>query len=156
MTARDDPAERRRKAGDPEKGEMTVLVKNESGSDYRFAGHSNSKIIVAGATQLLSDDEWDSVVSSKRGPGQLNPQALPVSATVNASVTPAPAYALATRVDDVGGSPDVTYVGEADPGTATAAALWRVKRLTDDGSEFTTVEWAGTGTFDQVWDDRAS
>lgn len=138
---------------------MTVLVKNESGSDYRFAGHSNSKIIVAGATQLLSDDEWDSVVSSKRGPGQLNPQPLPVDASVTVppvTVTPAPAYALATRVDDVGGSPDVTYVGEADPGTLTSAASWRVKRLTDDGSEFTTVEWAGTGTFNQVWDNRAS
>lgn len=138
---------------------MTVLVKNESGSDYRFAGHSNSKIIVAGATQLLSDDEWDSVVSSKRGPGQLNPQPLPVDASVTVppvTVDPAPAYALAVRTDDVGGSPDVMYVGEADPGTATSAALWRVKRVTDDGTEFVTIQWAAAGAFTQIWDDRTS
>lgn len=108
---------------------------------------------------MLSDEEWATVPTAKRGVGYLNPQPLPVDATVNipsVNVTPAPAYALATRVDDVGGTPDITYVGEADPGSLTANPVWRVKRITDDGSEFTTVQWAGTGVFDQIWDDRAS
>lgn len=138
---------------------MAVLVKNESSSPYVFEGSSGRRQIAAGDTQLVSDEEWATVISAKRGPGQLNPQALPVDATVNipsVNVTPAPAYALATRVDDTHGTPDITYVGEADPGSLTSAAVWRVKRITDDGTEFTTVQWAGTGVFDQIWDDRAS
>jgi hypothetical protein len=62
----------------------------------------------------------------------------------------------AVRVDDVGGTPDVSYVGEADPGTTTAAAAWRIKRLTDDGIDIT-IDWAaGDAQFDKIWDDRLS
>ena len=53
---------------------------------------------------------------------------------------------------------DVTYIGEALPGTATTAAKWRVKRITVDGST-TTIEFAlnadDIADFDQVWDDGA-
>jgi hypothetical protein len=49
---------------------------------------------------------------------------------------------------------DVDYVGEAAIGTTTAAASWRVKKL-DSTSGFV-VTWAGTGAFDQVWDNRGS
>lgn len=135
---------------------MAVLVTNESGSDYRFAGHSNQKIIVAGATQMLSDAEWDSVVAAKRGPGQLNPQDLPVSVVIPPiTTTPAPPYALALLLDDTeaGG---ISYVGEADPGTATAAAAWRIKKLIETGPDVA-VTWAdGDSDFDNVWDNRAS
>ena len=46
--------------------------------------------------------------------------------------------------------PDVMYVGEAAPGTASSSASWRVKKITA-----TNVLYAGTGAFDQVWNDRA-
>jgi len=135
---------------------MALLVKNESSSPYVFESSGGRRQIQPGDTQMISDEEWASVISAKRGVGHLNPQALPVSASVSATVTPNPPYALATRVDDVGGTPDITYVGEADPGSATSSAIWRVKRVTDDGSELLTIEWAGGGNFDQIWDDRAS
>jgi len=138
---------------------MAVLVKNESGQDYRFAGHSNEKLIVAGATVLVSDAEWDSVITGKRGAGQLSPQPLPVDASVvipPVTVDPAPPYALALELDDVGGSPYLTYVGEADPGTAPSAAAWRIKKLAETGPDVA-VTWAsGASTFTQIWDDRAS
>jgi hypothetical protein len=132
---------------------MAVLVTNESGSDYRISGHSNQKLIPAGVTVLLSDAEWDTVITGKRGPGQLNPLPLPVDATVTAE--PGPPYALALLLDDTeaGG---ISYVGEALPGAATSAASWRVKRLTETGPDVA-VQWAdGNGNFDNVWDDRAS
>lgn len=47
-----------------------------------------------------------------------------------------------------------TYIGEAVPGTATSAASWRIKRLTNADN---TIVWAGgDSNFNNVWDDRAS
>lgn len=62
-----------------------------------------------------------------------------------------PNYAL--RLDDA--SP-VTYVGEALPGTAESAPAWRIKKITETGSDID-IEWAdGAATFTKVWDDRLS
>lgn len=49
---------------------------------------------------------------------------------------------------------EVDYVGEAAIGTATSAASWRVKKV--DSTSGTIITWAGTGVFDQVWDNYAS
>lgn len=59
----------------------------------------------------------------------------------------------AVRVDEA--SATVTYVGEADTGTATSAASWRIKKI--DTTSGTTVTWAdGDASFNNIWDDRAS
>ena len=49
---------------------------------------------------------------------------------------------------------DIDYVGEAAIGTATSAAAWRIKRI--DSTTGIIIQWAGTGVFDQIWDNRAS
>lgn len=48
----------------------------------------------------------------------------------------------------------VDYVGEAAIGTATSAASWRIKKV--DGTSGIIITWAGTGVFDQIWDNYAS
>lgn len=68
---------------------------------------------------------------------------------------------LAVQLDDTGGSPNVLYKGEANPGTANSSALWRIQRITITtdvgGNDDVTIEWAsGSASFNQVWDDRAS
>lgn len=53
-------------------------------------------------------------------------------------------------------SATVTYVGETKPGTSSASALWRIRKITESGT-ITTVAFAdGDDQFDNVWDDRAS
>ena len=53
-------------------------------------------------------------------------------------------------------SATVTYVCEASAvGTATSAAGWRIKRITVSGT-VTTIQWGGTGAFDQIADNRAT
>jgi len=53
-------------------------------------------------------------------------------------------------------NPSVTYVGQADPGSSTASAVWRIKRITETAGG-ASIDWAdGVGTFTHVWDDRAS
>ena len=49
-----------------------------------------------------------------------------------------------------------SYRGEAVPGTATSAALWRVQRITITGDDLV-IEWAdGSANFTKIWDDRLS
>lgn len=53
--------------------------------------------------------------------------------------------------DDVGTG--VTYIGEAEPNTATSAAKWRIQKLDESSADFTR-KWAGRGQFNQIWDNR--
>ncbi len=48
----------------------------------------------------------------------------------------------------------VTYVGKAALGSATSAAVWQIQKI--DESSGLVITWGGTGTFDQVWDNRAT
>ncbi|MBP6911772.1 MAG: hypothetical protein KBB88_01050 [Candidatus Pacebacteria bacterium] len=58
-------------------------------------------------------------------------------------------YAL--RMSTVG---NFDYIGEATIGSTTASAVWRVRRI--DTTSGIVITWAGTGTFDQVWDNYPS
>lgn len=50
--------------------------------------------------------------------------------------------------------PVVTYVGQAEPGTANSASAWRIKRITETSSEVA-IDWAnGTADFVHSWDDH--
>lgn len=53
-------------------------------------------------------------------------------------------------------SDNLLYRGEADPGTATSAALWRVRKITIDAADSDVTEtWAsGTANFDKIWDNH--
>ena len=55
------------------------------------------------------------------------------------------------------GSSNLIYFGSALPGSAKAAAVWRIAKLTYSGTDMTDLQWAdGNSQFDNVWDDRAS
>ena len=57
----------------------------------------------------------------------------------------------ATQYDDVGGN--ISYLGEAAPGSATSAAVWRIRHL-DMSSGDLAVTWAdGSDSFTNKWDD---
>lgn len=60
------------------------------------------------------------------------------------------------RIKKIDEAPPYTYIGEANVGTATSAASWRIKRVDDTSDPDSTILYAGTGAFDQVWDNRAS
>ena len=60
-------------------------------------------------------------------------------------------YAVEVAVSD-----NYTYVGEASPGTDISSALWRIKRVEEDGDD-THILWAdGNSDFDNIWDNYAS
>lgn len=69
--------------------------------------------------------------------------------------------ALASQVDDTGGSPQVIYKGEADPGELLNALTWRIQQITittdGGGNDDIAILWAdGDSLFDNRWDDRLS
>ena len=52
-----------------------------------------------------------------------------------------------------------TYIGRAQPGTATSAARWQVSRAVETTSLpiTTTVTWAdGDAAYDNIWDNRTA
>jgi len=55
-------------------------------------------------------------------------------------------------IDDTS-TPNVTYIGEALPGTAPGTAAWRIKKV--DESSGVSITWAGLN-FDVEWDDRVT
>lgn len=58
-------------------------------------------------------------------------------------------------IDDTGVG-GITYVGFAKTGASTAAARWKIKKITEVGT-ITTIQYAdGNSKFDNIWDDRAS
>ena len=58
-----------------------------------------------------------------------------------------------TRIDEASGT--VTYIGTANPGTATSAASWQIKKI--DSTNPTSILFAdGDSSFNNVWNDRAS
>lgn len=53
-------------------------------------------------------------------------------------------------------SSTVTYLGSAAAGSATSAAVWKIKKVLV-ASTITTISFAsGSTAFDQIWDNRAS
>lgn len=52
-------------------------------------------------------------------------------------------------------SPTLLYLGEASPGASTSSASWRIMRIdTSSGVHITYAD--NVGTFDKIWDNRAS
>lgn len=73
----------------------------------------------------------------------------PVTGTVS-TTAPTP-YAI--QYEEA--SATITYIGEADAGTATSAASWRIKRMSTASG--IVITWAdGNTNFDNVWNNRAS
>ncbi len=67
--------------------------------------------------------------------------------------------ALATQSDTIDPAvfPEVTYRGDALPGTSTAGALWRVQRMTMQSDGDISILFAdGNDDFDNIWDNRLS
>lgn len=62
--------------------------------------------------------------------------------------------AKATRIDDVSSS--LSYIGEATVGSGESDPVWRILRITIEGTQ-TKVRYAGGVTsWNNSWDDRAS
>ena len=49
-----------------------------------------------------------------------------------------------------------TYVGEATPGSATSAAVWRIKRIEDVDGDLEIRFANSSSDFDKLWDNRAT
>lgn len=61
---------------------------------------------------------------------------------------------VAVKIDET--LSGTTYVGSAPLGSATASAVWQIKKIVESAG-ITTITWAdGNSVFDNIWDNRAS
>jgi len=57
------------------------------------------------------------------------------------------------NIDKVG---DISYIGEALPGTANSSSGWRIQQIDETNDPDLTITWAsGTADFNKIWDSRA-
>lgn len=122
-------------------GSLQVKVTSQPGGDsssFSDVGDVDKKALVDGDRHVQVD-----VLSSE----------LPSSASTETTLQTISfgGFKFTLRLDSSG---SIDYVGEASIGTATSAASWRIKRV--DSTTGIIIQWAGTGVFDQVWDNRAS
>jgi hypothetical protein len=52
---------------------------------------------------------------------------------------------------------NIVYLGQALPGSAVSAAVWRIQKFLYSGANVTDLLWAdGTNAFSKIWNDRAT
>src|SRR5207302_991033 len=107
---------------------MTVVVRNESAADWYYGAGSAKKIVSPGQIETISDDEWATVPTSKRGVGQQH-CLWPTLTDSTESKTEIEYYSVST-------TNQVHYIGSAPQDAATTDSLWTVKKYahTDLGS----------------------
>lgn len=101
-------------------------------------------------------DEGDAIDTDSQGTLILGADAIPGTAHV-LRVTAGGGLGIDStlytlRTDDVGGG--TLYVGEAAPGSSTAGAVWRIRRVVDSAGDMTVLFAAGTSSFNQIWDNH--
>jgi hypothetical protein len=117
---------------------VTSLPAGGSSGSFSDSGDVDKKGLVDGDRHVQVD-----VLSSS----------LPTSASTETTLQTISfgGFKFTLRLETVG---DIDYIGEASIGTTTSAASWRIKRV--DTTSGIVLQWAGTGVFDQVWDNHAS
>lgn len=58
----------------------------------------------------------------------------------------------AVRVDTA--SSTISYIGKALVGSATSSPVWKISQL--NSASGVVITYAGIGSYDQIWDNRAS
>lgn len=130
---------------------MTVVVRNERLDDFWVhgaGGGSSKRAIAPDEIMVISDVEWESVPSSMRGPGGLNPlYPNEISSTISDM-----------RFDyyDVAGTSELRYIGTAAQGSATDADVWTIKQFSHTTIAGENVVEAIQVRQDVNWDDRDS
>lgn len=101
----------------------------------------------------VTDGEKEATLTTIGGKHGIDVNILNITLDENDKIT-TQTKALALKVDAI--SDSLMYIGEADPGVASSAASWRIKKMTIVGT-VTAIAWAdGNGNFDNIWDNRAS
>lgn len=59
---------------------------------------------------------------------------------------------FATRMDKVGGN--ITYIGQALPGSLTSAAVWMIRKMDESGGDLIIQFADGNDKYDNIWDNR--
>lgn len=63
----------------------------------------------------------------------------------------------ATQYDQDASTPSFAYLGKAQVGSVTSAAVWQIQKLTFGADGDVVITWAdGDASFDNIWDNRAS
>jgi hypothetical protein len=99
------------------------------------------------APETWVDDDGSGTVGTEFTAARMN--------NIEQGILNASEYGFTIRLDEV--SSTISYVGEADPGSAEGAAVWRIKKVDMTDPDLAAVTFAdGDSNFDNIWNDRLS
>jgi hypothetical protein len=105
---------------------------------------------LTGSNAKATDQNYTPVTGTQVG-ATLTPATVSEKRAADVATYPGALHTITEVVDSV-----VTFMGETlEQSPATSAAIWRIKRISTVAGT-TTIQYAGTGAFNQIWDDRAS
>lgn len=104
-------------------------------------------------SSVLSDGTNTATITDVGGKMSLDVNVTALTLSADDDRVETRSMAMATVLDEA--SATITYVGEAIPGSSTASAVWRIKKL--DSTSGLVITWAnGSSDFNTIWDNRAS
>ncbi|MEA3242327.1 MAG: hypothetical protein U9Q19_02665 [Pseudomonadota bacterium] len=122
--------------------QVVQVIETESAAATVVETSVTAVEVVAAVTEVVVEDDSATVVEVV----ETGPQTF---------ILPEEMEMYAKRVDFI--SETLLYRGEAAPGSAESAAVWRIRRITFAADDDVSEVWAGgDATFDQIWDDRLS
>jgi hypothetical protein len=104
---------------------MAVLVKNERSTPFYWTTGKRGqadKQIAPGEVAVLSENEWQEIPISMRGPGGLRPLDPSPQDEDSLNVTELDYYSVDAQIE-------LRYLGEAPQGSDPTSAVWTVKRF---------------------------
>lgn len=101
---------------------MAIVIRNDSGHSLRLSGRGNLKEILPDQVMTLTDDEFEQIAFTKRGPGGI----------VAISPNEATSDSLRTKLDYYidPGEPKLRYEGMALQGQLESDPVWIIRRFT--------------------------
>lgn len=136
-----------------------ILGKKPDGTYTAVKVDENGNLVTTGSSGgssavQISDGSVTATITDVSGKKSLDVNVTDITINKDNDSITTHAAQLTTRLDDTS-TLNMTYVGEANIGSAESSAVWRIKRI-DETSGIKILYADGDSNFDNIWNNRTS
>jgi hypothetical protein len=136
-----------------------ILGKKPDGTYTAVKVDENGNLVITGSAGgssavQISDGSVTATITDVSGKKSLDVNVTDITINKDNDSITTHAAQLTTRLDDTS-TLNMTYVGEANIGSAESSAVWRIKRI-DETSGIKILYADGDSNFNNIWNNRTS